>query len=140
MGRHIPEVPKGTSLSLFVLPRVSGAKAALTPLMGPTQRRASVRAIEGFRKFIVFDKICLYVGAHCVNLTAHVLSFCIPGSAFAALTAAGLTTNLPLAGQAIQLHGMRHRQLTPSMAFSPIVTNGWGLAVAGVEVEGCDEV
>jgi hypothetical protein len=41
-------------------------------------------------------------GAHCVNLSAHVLSFCIPGSAFAALTAAGLTTNLPLAGQAIR--------------------------------------
>jgi hypothetical protein len=41
-------------------------------------------------------------GSHCVNLSAHVLSFCIPGSAFAALTAAGLTTNLPLAGQAIR--------------------------------------
>jgi hypothetical protein len=37
-------------------------------------------------------------GSHCVNLSAHVLSFCIPGSAFAALSAARLPTNLPLAG------------------------------------------
>jgi hypothetical protein len=29
--------------------------------------------------------------------------FFVPGSAFAALTAAGLTTNLPLAGQAMQI-------------------------------------
>jgi hypothetical protein len=38
-------------------------------------------------------------GAHCVYLSAYELSFYIPGSAFAALTAAGLPTNLPLAGQ-----------------------------------------
>jgi hypothetical protein len=44
-------------------------------------------------------------GAHCVNLSAYVLSFCIPGSAFATLSAAGLTTNLPLAGQAMRIRG-----------------------------------
>jgi hypothetical protein len=38
-----------------------------------------------------------------VDLSAHGYSFYIPGSAFAALTAAGLPTNLPLAGQSIQV-------------------------------------
>jgi hypothetical protein len=37
--------------------------------------------------------------SHCVYLSAYELSFYIPGSAFAALTAAGLPTNLPHAGQ-----------------------------------------
>jgi hypothetical protein len=43
------------------------------------------------------------VESHCVYLSAYELSFSIPGSEFATLTAAGLPTNLPLAGQSMRI-------------------------------------
>jgi hypothetical protein len=59
-----------------------------------------------------------------VDLSAHGYSFYIPGSAFAALTAAGIPTNLPLAGQSIQV---RRWQSPYGFSGLPFRQRDWGL-------------
>jgi hypothetical protein len=60
-------------------------------------------AWRGLSKLLLYTSNLLCVGITLRVLSAHVLSFYIPGSAFAALTAARLTTNLPREGQSIQV-------------------------------------
>jgi hypothetical protein len=74
MGRHIPEIPKGTSLSLFVLPRVSGAKAAYTPLMGPHKGAQVYASLMGFGNLLSSTKfVCMRDHTACTFSTRAVL-------------------------------------------------------------------
>jgi hypothetical protein len=72
--------------------------------------KAQVYAIKGFQKLLLYasnfsegsffdESVGLWVGSHCVYFQHTTCLFDIPGSAFTALSAAGIPTNLPLAGQ-----------------------------------------